>query len=361
MSERKFASVQKIVAIEPIPNYDKVELATVLGWCCIVQKGQFKVGDMVIYIEPDSKMPPRKEYEFLEKRAWKVKTLKMCKVISQGLILPLDVLPEIWLKKKAKEDMDLTADFGITHIDEVEEVITDNRKLNFFQRLWKRFYFRYFKKKEGMNFPKHLISETDEPNVQTIPRQLGAKKGVTCFVTEKLEGQSATFGLISNGGFLFFKKLKFVVCSHHRYYPLRINNNFWKIAEKLEIQKKLETLYKKSGDSFIIQGEIIGPSIQKNIYKVPSLDFYVFNVRNLTTKQDLPTLDAKNLVESIGLKFVPIIETLTLDDEKNAQWWVAYSNGRSRLFDVPREGVVVRNLNEGVSFKAKSPAYQLWF
>lgn len=80
---RELAYVVLIDGIEPIPGYDRVETAIVGGWHVIVQKGQFKVGDPAIYFEIDSRVPSNREcFAFLEKRKYKVKTLRMCKTIS---------------------------------------------------------------------------------------------------------------------------------------------------------------------------------------------------------------------------------------------------------------------------------------
>ena len=89
--ERELAYVVTIDGIEPIPGYDRVEHAIVGGWRVIVQKDQFKVGDPAIYFEIDSRVPADREcFAFLEKRHYKVKTLKMCKTLSQGLLMHAD-------------------------------------------------------------------------------------------------------------------------------------------------------------------------------------------------------------------------------------------------------------------------------
>ena len=68
-NERELAYIVLIDGIEPIPGYDRVEHAIVGGWRCIVQKGQFNVGDPAIYFEIDSRVPKDKEcFAFLEKR-----------------------------------------------------------------------------------------------------------------------------------------------------------------------------------------------------------------------------------------------------------------------------------------------------
>ena len=85
--QRELAYVVKIDEIKPIEGYDRVEYARVGGWWVIVKKDQFKVGDLAIYIEVDSKVPEAEPFMFLEKRKFRVKTLKMCGVISQGLLM----------------------------------------------------------------------------------------------------------------------------------------------------------------------------------------------------------------------------------------------------------------------------------
>ena len=48
---RKLASIQRIWKIEPIEGADRIELAYVLGWQCVVNKGQFKPMDLAVYFE----------------------------------------------------------------------------------------------------------------------------------------------------------------------------------------------------------------------------------------------------------------------------------------------------------------------
>lgn len=63
--ERKLASIVEINDIQPIPNADAIEVATVKGWKVVVKKGEFKVNDLAVYFEIDSFLPVRPEFEFL--------------------------------------------------------------------------------------------------------------------------------------------------------------------------------------------------------------------------------------------------------------------------------------------------------
>ena len=86
--ERELVYVVLVDGIEELPGYDRVESAIIGGWRCIVPKDQFRVGDPGIYFEIDSRVPSDREcFAFLEKRNYKIKTQKMCKSISQGLLM----------------------------------------------------------------------------------------------------------------------------------------------------------------------------------------------------------------------------------------------------------------------------------
>jgi len=43
MEERKLAHIEVIESIHPIEGADKIEMCKVLGWECVVKKGEFKV------------------------------------------------------------------------------------------------------------------------------------------------------------------------------------------------------------------------------------------------------------------------------------------------------------------------------
>jgi len=100
---RKLATIRKISKLTPIEGADKIELATVDGWNVIVAKDVgHQVGDLVVYCEVDSFLPIKPEFEFLRKSSYRkladgsegfrLKTMKMRNVISNGLILPLSIL-----------------------------------------------------------------------------------------------------------------------------------------------------------------------------------------------------------------------------------------------------------------------------
>jgi RNA ligase (TIGR02306 family) len=118
---RKLASVQIINKIKPIENADNLEIAEVLGWNCVVRKGEFKENQTIVYIETDSFLPIKPEFEFLRKscyrkmhtgeEGYKIKIIKLRGVFSQGLVFPMTILTNQVVIYKIGDDV--TSDLGI--------------------------------------------------------------------------------------------------------------------------------------------------------------------------------------------------------------------------------------------------------
>ena len=94
---RKLASIQKIIDLEPIEGADAIEKATVLGWQLVVKKGEYQVGDLMVYFEIDSLLPERPEFEFMKARGMRVRTIRLRGQVSQGICFPLSILHLIFL------------------------------------------------------------------------------------------------------------------------------------------------------------------------------------------------------------------------------------------------------------------------
>ena len=172
---RKLASIQKIVDIQPIEGADKIERLTVLGWHIVASKTEnHKVGDLVAYIEPDSQVPAIPMFEFLKDRKYIVKTIKLRKQISQGLVIPLRELEKNFNIdiSKLKEGDDITELLGIKKYDpqaEIEaeiakkEIEKSNKPIHKFLMKYKWYRKLYYKLNPSIKsgFPD-WIKKTDE-------------------------------------------------------------------------------------------------------------------------------------------------------------------------------------------------------
>ena len=109
----KTASIETLASIRPHPNADRLEIATVLGWQCVVKKGEFTAGQAVVFVAPDTILPRAAWSEFLAKdgKPIRLKTIRLRGEYSQGLVLPLSVLPSA--SQTWNEGADVGAELGV--------------------------------------------------------------------------------------------------------------------------------------------------------------------------------------------------------------------------------------------------------
>lgn len=375
--KRALAYIVTIDEIKPIPNYDRVEHARTNGWWVIISKNDhLKVGDKCVYFEIDSRVPADDvRFTFLEKRDFKVRTLRMCKVLSQGLLMPVSVFGF----GNLPVGTDVTDKLGVTYaVDEDNArkaesnkqakymgMYTRHKRL-FKTRLFKwimrhergrEFLFKIFGKKTDVPLPfPDFVSKTDEERIENLPYKLGTDEKYV--LTEKLDGTSATYVLSRKG-----KKYDFAVCSRNLRLPRPKNDHdpdmdvYWEMAYKYDIESVLTQILSHNDINWIcLQGEIIGPGIQKNPLDMPD---HTLNLFNLITDGDRwSSYEGQSLAKNFGIPWVPILgcETLpnTMDDMK------AQADGKSALNENKlREGIVYRSLDGKDSFKNVSNEYLL--
>ena len=408
--ERELAYVVLIDGIEPIPGYDRVETAIVGGWHVIVQKGQFNVGDPAIYFEIDSKVPSDREcFAFLEKRKYKIKTLKMCKTISQGLLMHAEDfgwsigydtddssgnVPYIKDNKgeyhyAGGESRFLTKILGVTYAEEEDNArkapsVDKYKKMaqrhpNIFKKPWARwlmkrewgrkFMFLLFgKKKDKKNGWPSWVSKTDEERIENMPWIL-QDKTTKWIATEKIDGSSTTFTMKRGK----FGKLEFYVCSRNVcfdsidkpcYYETNI---YWEMAQKYDMYNVLKGILSDYPDLewVTIQGETFGEGVQKNNYDMKCHDFRAFNLIT-SDKGRWNSYDMRYYLENrYNVPCIPILETMNLpgaympDTVEELREYV--NDDTSEINNKIREGIVFRSFDGVKSFKCVSPEYLLKF
>lgn len=355
---RVLAHIEEINSIIPIEGKDRIVLATVLGWTVIVQK-DFKVGDKVVFAEIDSVFPEKPEFEFLRSKKFRIKTMKMAGVISQGIVFPLSILPE----GEYNIGDDVTDILGITQYEPtMDKEETDTESTKAFAKKYPEFLMRmaWFRKlvlpkKQAKGFPS-FISKTDETRIQNAPFYLNM--GCKWIATEKVDGQSGSFTLQRVKGKHFWNKdtYDFAVCSRNLRKWKKDTSSFWSVAEKYNIEN---VLYKLIGDNewIAIQGECVASNVQGNKYHVTEPDLYVFNL--IYPSGRVGSVEAKKIVNDLGLKFVPILSEDAHIQGMTVPEVLEYATGKSQLYDTLREGIVFRSEDGKQSFKAVSPEFLL--
>ena len=335
--ERALAYIVKVDDITSIDGADNIELAQVGGWRVIVNKGQFKANDMAVFFEIDSLLPETEWSEFLRTKKFRVKTYRLnkFKVVSQGLLMPMDILP----KNKAFDiGDDVTHVLGVTYYvkednERKAKGENPNAKYNrmaaqhpklaknswfkwFMKRLWGRKFLYLFlgnkKQDDKYKFP-NWIKRTDEDRIENVPWMLESKEPFVC--TEKINGTSTTMFIDCTK-----RKHDFGVCSrnvrqltpdqknYHSSLNGDVGNVYWEMAYKYNVAEALEDIAQKYNvNRVVLQGETYGESVQGNPLGINGREFAAFNL--IFDGERLGSLDAKKILDDYDIPFVPIIDS----------------------------------------------------
>lgn len=401
--ERELAYVVIVDAITPINGYDRVELAHVGGWTVVVGKGEFKAGDPAIYFEIDSKLPevePFTNMEFLAKKKYRIKTQKMCRSLSQGLLMSaanfgwyisnesINKKTPVIVDKEANEhsiegeSRFLTKKLNVTYTvpeDNTRKAASADKYKRMAQRHGKLFSHQPFKwlmkrdwgkkllfiffgrKKDKKNSWPSWVTKTDEERIENLPFLFNDK--TDWIATEKIDGSSSTFTLKRGHG---LHKDEFYVCSRNVVFdkpnkPCYYDTNIYlEIAEKYDIFNKMTDLlhnHFKDCEWITIQGEIYGQKVQRRDYNINERNFMAFNF--ITSKDGRwNSVQMRDLIEKYyGIPCVPILNEHyilpnTLEELRN------YVDSQTSVIDGNmREGIVFRSQDGTRSFKCVSPAY----
>ena len=360
---RKLASIQKIEEVRSIENADLVEYYRVLGWWIVDKKDSHKVGDKVVYVEIDSVLPEKPEFEFLRPKKFRIKTIKIRGVVSQGIIFSTDILP----KGTYNIDDDVTDIIGVEKYDPSKafERAEQEALKNSSQSKFRNFMFKYFPFVAKKIYLKDAIVKyhwpegvpvTDETRVQILQNLLTQYKGRAFYVTEKVDGSSIT---------VYYIDKVFGICSREVNYGSgkRGHNHYIDTANKYNLGEILPAYCKKNKRNLALQGELLGPKIQGNKYKLEENRIMFFSVFDADKMEYLSGKEARQIISDLGLTFVPIVEeSYILTD--NIDELIEKSKGKSQLNNkVQREGLVFRlvqpEFNKHVSFKAVNPNFLL--
>lgn len=336
---RKLASIQRILNIKPIPDADSIEVATVLGWHVVTKKNEFKIGDLVCYVEIDSILPDRPEFEFMRQHKFRVRTIRLRGQISQGIIFPLSIIPQC-NQIHFQENQDVTELLNITKYEPpIPASISGLAK---------------------GTFPS-FIPKTDEPRVQICQELLDKYNHLTFTATEKLDGSSTT---------IYLNNDTFGVCSRNLELKETPDNTIWTVARSLKLEEILRDYNETYHKNIALQGELIGSGIQSNKYKFPqnTWKLYIFNIYDIDNGTYYNNNQLFDFCSHYHLLHVPIynpfmnISTMSIDD------LIFYADKikTSITKDTQAEGIVLRPQQEiidpklgRVSFKVINNSFLL--
>lgn len=333
-TDRKLASVQRILALEPISftnaegvseTASNVELATVMGWNVVVKKGLYQVGDLVVYLEIDSVPPdiplfandlwPDKE---TRPRKTRIKSKKFFKgqVRSQGYIVPITVadlsIPDV-------EGFDVTDLLGVTKYVSVAAQKSQDIVGEFI---------------DG-------VPKTDEKRIQSNLQLLDLLQGRPYYITVKLDGKSTTVANYDG---------QLTVASRNYRLKEDPNNEYWAAVNKTGIADLIDAY-----PNFAVQGELCGPGIQNNRLGLTEKELFVFDIYDTGTDDYLTFEQIVLFSQKYGFKHVPLV------DRGDRFWYplnelLRLAEGKYPGTQNEREGIVIRSrdMKPRLSFKAIS-------
>ena len=335
MPERKMATIRKIDEIRPIEGADAIEAAVVGGWVVVIKKGEFKAGDLAVYLEIDSWVPHaiapflskgQEPREFNGVKGERLRTVKLRGQVSQGLLLPIETAfpgsdRRFWW---SQVNVDISERLGI--------------------QKWEAPIPAQLAGDVEGNFPT-VVPKTDQERIQNLTEELKTWQSNSAFtweVTEKLDGSSMT---------VFVHGDREGVCSRNWALKETAGNTLWAVARREQLIEKI----RQTGRNLALQGELIGEGIQGNAYNVKGQDFRLFDIYDIDRGEYLGPLERRVFAGTHGIKHVPVLATEMVIEE-----WVTglltMADGVSVLNPkTNREGLVFKcNTFGGPSFKAIS-------
>jgi RNA ligase (TIGR02306 family) len=330
---RKLVTIKTITNIQPIPEADAIDVATVNhGWKVVVKKGEYKIGENVLYLEVDSWVPhkiapflskgnePREYNGVLGER---LRTVRLRGQLSQGLILPLSTLTGY---------IDEALDGDFSNVLGVQK--------------WEAPVPAQLSGDVVGGFPTR-IPKTDQERCQNLYVEIFSDHITESYeITEKLEGTSMTVYKIDD---------EVGVCGRNWNLTEDDNNTLWKTAKSCGLIDFLKNTCKQN---IAIQGELIGEGIQKNYYGIKGHRFCVYDVYDITNGEYWGPQQRSSFILALPLPelyHVPILDFVECSRFDGLDDMLKYAEGKSALNNKKeREGVVFKSHQSEFHFKIVS-------
>lgn len=322
---RQLATIRRIATLTPIEGADRIELATMenLSWQAVVRKGEFTVGQTIIYVECDSILPFAPWSEFLRSKdnpdkVIRIRTVKLKKQISQGVIFPLSILPTDH-PIGIEEGSDMTEILNISKYEvQIPACLSGTVR---------------------GNYPQFLI-KSDENRLQSLRSSIYDEfHGKECYVTLKMDGTSS--GYYKNGEDVG-------VCSRNMLLKepeadCETLPIYWKMERKYDILNKLKNL----PQNIQLVGESVGPSIQGNRLGLKDHDLAIFTGFDIDKQEYLGFRQLQKVCEELAIPMVPVLDVFVFDKNIHTlAYWLEYAKGKYEGTQHDREGIVIRPTGE---------------
>jgi RNA ligase (TIGR02306 family) len=318
----KLASIETIKTVEQHPNADALDIATVLGYRCIVARDAFSQGDKVVLIQPDTVLPDEPWAEMFRKRSNRIKACRLRGEWSFGIVMSIGAFPALVAYGDIVPGTEVSEIIGVTKYE--PPAPQDLSAAGYLPR----------------GLPK-----TDEERWQNIA---DLPFGEVCDITLKIDGSSLS---------VYARKLEdgsweTGVTSRSLRLKTECDNKYIQGVAKYDILNKLLAYCQQHDTSLSLRGELYGNGIQsfgKNPHGQLPLNFAAFNVYKM---DELCYADPddnhyyEKVCAQLNIPVVPMLEKGVVLTPEHIQ---KYSAEIDKIDGKAFEGVVIKHA--GGSFK----------
>lgn len=344
----KLATIEQVLEVKNHPNADKLDIIKVLGYDAIVGRDSYKVGDIVIFIQPDSILPHDQAWaqEFLRYTSrGRLRAIRLRGEWSMGLVLSEKTFNSIL--DNVLEEGDFSDYIANAEAEGFGNDVTDLLGVTKYEPALPT----NLQAKGGLPFN---IPRTDEERWQNI-RDLESLFGTEVDITLKIDGQSGTYYCVlpehNPGG---NSEPVVGLCSR----SLELKNDEestsnWHTAERrYNILEKLKNYCVEHGVSLALRGEVFGGNIQgfkHNPHAGGEIDFALYSVYVIDARQYArrgSKYYSPDVAEALSIPHVPLIDERVYLDKQSIDY---YDHGEKTLFGSSSvvgqkfEGVVVQH------------------
>lgn len=306
------ATIQKVTNVRSHPNADALDLVQILGWQVVVRRDEYKENDLCVYVVIDTVLPETPDFEFLRNKNFRIKPIRLRGEESAGICFPLSVLPP---HRMDAEGHDLYAGYDVTEILGIK---------HYEKPVPAELAGQAFGSMPG------FLHVTDEDNLRSYPVAVPEMFGRPYYITRKEDGSSGTF---------YLKGEEFGVCSRRIHLKDTESNGFWKMARKYNIHEALKTAFPNM--DIAVQGEVVGPGIQRNQLGLREMEFHLFNIFNIGNRSYLDYNKIVEFTTNFNVPMVPLVSEGTAFGH-TLEELVELANKQTYGTGGPAEGIVIR-------------------
>jgi RNA ligase (TIGR02306 family) len=371
---RKLVTVRKIDAITKIDGASFIVTAHINGWTVVIKKGEFSVGDNILFCEIDSWIPHSIKPELSKGKTPRIfngtegerlRTIKLKGQLSQGLVLPISLIEDSELyKQTVNAHVRRNRENSILGYYNPETGLDDNGDAMYYalsrldvsdllgvQKYEAPIPAELSGQVKG-NFPAQ-IKKTDQERCQNMNRDIFVDNADARYeISMKLDGTSFT---------AFAKDDIVGICSRNWELKLDDPKNENNSLVRMFIDSGLQATLHNYGSNIAVQGELTGAGIQGNKEGFKAHKLFVFDIFDIDNGCYLPPPRRIEIMHDLwnsGLNkdmvdHVPIIAMdMSLEDLGifSMADLLEFSKGPS-INAIIREGVVFKRMDGTFSFK----------